>query len=153
MQPSGPSNAYGGNYQPPSSRLIIYYGFWPCLNQKCSIYCSFLSFFFWFPNILFLQGRALLNAIGNLELTGAYAEALRNLGHKLEHVAIQVRCFFMEFPFTLKYFAMGCSLSILQKLNSVFFHGVFCCLLFSILNLILTNLFVRVRKSQYMQQN
>lgn len=106
-----------------------------------------------FPNILFLQGRALLNAIGNLELTGAYAEALRNLGHKLEHVAIQVRCFFMEFPFPLKYFAMDCSLSILHKLNSAFFHGVFCCLLFSVLNLILTNLFVRVRKSQYMQQN
>ncbi|XP_059449298.1 alpha-1,4 glucan phosphorylase L isozyme, chloroplastic/amyloplastic [Corylus avellana] len=37
----------------------------------------------------FLQGRALLNAIGNLELTGAYAEALRKLGHKLEHVASQ----------------------------------------------------------------
>lgn len=59
----------------------------------------------------------------------------------------------MEFPFTLKFLAMNCSLSILHKLNSVFFHGVFYCLLFSVLNLILTNLFVRVRKSQYMQQN
>ncbi|KDP41281.1 hypothetical protein JCGZ_15688 [Jatropha curcas] len=37
----------------------------------------------------FLQGRALLNAIGNLELSGAYAEALRKLGHKLEDVARQ----------------------------------------------------------------
>ncbi|RVW80927.1 Alpha-1,4 glucan phosphorylase L isozyme, chloroplastic/amyloplastic [Vitis vinifera] len=37
----------------------------------------------------FLQGRALLNAIGNLELTGAYAEALRELGKDLENVARQ----------------------------------------------------------------
>ncbi|KAK1563608.1 hypothetical protein Q3G72_029930 [Acer saccharum] len=34
----------------------------------------------------FLQGRALLNAIGNLGLTGAYAEALSKLGHNLENV-------------------------------------------------------------------
>ncbi|XP_078430217.1 glycosyl transferase, family 35 [Wolffia australiana] len=32
----------------------------------------------------FLQGRALSNAVGNLELTGAYAEALKKLGHNLE---------------------------------------------------------------------
>ncbi|KAB5545316.1 hypothetical protein DKX38_013428 [Salix brachista] len=38
----------------------------------------------------FLQGRALLNAIGNLELNGAYAEALSKLGHSLENVACQV---------------------------------------------------------------
>ena len=38
-----------------------------------------------------MQGRALLNAIGNLELSGAYAEALRNLGLNLEDVARQVR--------------------------------------------------------------
>lgn len=38
-----------------------------------------------------LQGRALLNAIGNLELTGAYAEALSKLGYELENVACQVR--------------------------------------------------------------
>jgi len=37
-----------------------------------------------------VQGRALLNAIGNLELTGAYAEALSKLGYKLENVAFQV---------------------------------------------------------------
>ena len=37
-----------------------------------------------------LQGRALLNAIGNLELTGPHAEALSKLGHKLENVAYQV---------------------------------------------------------------
>lgn len=36
------------------------------------------------------QGRALLNAIGNLELTGDYAEALKMLGHNLEDVARQV---------------------------------------------------------------
>ncbi|CAN1271499.1 Alpha-glucan phosphorylase 1 [Linum perenne] len=37
----------------------------------------------------FLQGRALSNAIGNLELTGPYAEALANLGLNLENVASQ----------------------------------------------------------------
>lgn len=37
----------------------------------------------------FLQGRALLNAIGNLELSGAYAEALKKLGYDLEAVAEQ----------------------------------------------------------------
>ncbi|XP_043705073.1 alpha-1,4 glucan phosphorylase L-1 isozyme, chloroplastic/amyloplastic-like [Telopea speciosissima] len=37
----------------------------------------------------FLQGRALLNAIGNLELTGPYAEALNRLGYSLENVARQ----------------------------------------------------------------
>ncbi|KAL9402116.1 hypothetical protein Peur_005965 [Populus x canadensis] len=41
-----------------------------------------------------LQGRALLNAIGNLELSGAYADALR----KLEDVAAgQVRYFYYIF--------------------------------------------------------
>lgn len=34
----------------------------------------------------------MLNAIGNLELTGAYADALIKLGHTLENVARQVRC-------------------------------------------------------------
>ncbi|KAH7425846.1 hypothetical protein KP509_11G073600 [Ceratopteris richardii] len=34
----------------------------------------------------FLQGRALLNAVGNLELKDAYAEALNNLGYTLETV-------------------------------------------------------------------
>ena len=37
-----------------------------------------------------LQGRALLNAIGNLELSGPYGEALEKLGHNLEDVAGQV---------------------------------------------------------------
>jgi starch phosphorylase len=34
----------------------------------------------------FLQGRALLNVIGNLELTDAYVEALSKLGYNLESV-------------------------------------------------------------------
>ena len=38
-----------------------------------------------------MHGRALLNAIGNLELIGAYAEALKKLGHNLENVAREVR--------------------------------------------------------------
>ncbi|XVF85840.1 hypothetical protein PTKIN_Ptkin17bG0150000 [Pterospermum kingtungense] len=41
----------------------------------------------YYVSMEYLQGRALLNAIGNLELTGAYAEALKKLGHNLEDVA------------------------------------------------------------------
>ncbi|CAM6096924.1 unnamed protein product [Calypogeia fissa] len=37
----------------------------------------------------FLQGRALLNAIGNLELRDAYAQALRSFGYELEDVSEQ----------------------------------------------------------------
>lgn len=37
-----------------------------------------------------MKGRALLNAIGNLQLSGPYAEALKKLGHNLEDVANQV---------------------------------------------------------------
>uniref|UniRef100_A0A2N9GZ46 Alpha-1,4 glucan phosphorylase n=1 Tax=Fagus sylvatica TaxID=28930 RepID=A0A2N9GZ46_FAGSY len=55
------------------------YDYYEKLNVKQAYYLS----------MEFLQGRALSNAIGNLELTGAYAEALRNLGHKLEQVASQ----------------------------------------------------------------
>ena len=37
-----------------------------------------------------LQGRNLLNAVGNLQLSGAYTEALKKLGRNLEDVASQV---------------------------------------------------------------
>lgn len=37
----------------------------------------------------FLQGRALINALGNLELTGPYAEALKKLGVSLEDLVEQ----------------------------------------------------------------
>ena len=40
--------------------------------------------------VLVLQGRALLNAVGNLELKDEYTEALHKLGHDLEAVAEQV---------------------------------------------------------------
>ncbi|KAL6287772.1 hypothetical protein ACE6H2_012162 [Prunus campanulata] len=55
------------------------YAYYEKLNAKQAYYLS----------MEFLQGRALLNAIGNLELEGAYAEALSKLGHKLENVACQ----------------------------------------------------------------
>ncbi|XP_028219045.1 alpha-1,4 glucan phosphorylase L isozyme, chloroplastic/amyloplastic-like isoform X2 [Glycine soja] len=55
------------------------YDYYEKLNVKQAYYLS----------MEFLQGRALLNAIGNLELTGPYAEALSKLGHKLESVAYQ----------------------------------------------------------------
>lgn len=37
-----------------------------------------------------------MNAIGNLELTGTYAEALKKLGHNLESVASQVSATFIS---------------------------------------------------------
>ncbi|KAF2312605.1 hypothetical protein GH714_035203 [Hevea brasiliensis] len=37
----------------------------------------------------FLQGRALNNAIGNLNIQGAYADALSKLGHELEEIVEQ----------------------------------------------------------------
>ncbi|XP_019164876.1 PREDICTED: alpha-1,4 glucan phosphorylase L-2 isozyme, chloroplastic/amyloplastic-like [Ipomoea nil] len=55
------------------------YDYYEKMNVKQAYYLS----------MEFLQGRALLNAIGNLELTGAYAEALKKLGHNLEDVAKQ----------------------------------------------------------------
>lgn len=39
----------------------------------------------------FLQGRAMLNAIGNLGLSDAYGEALSSLGYNLENIACQER--------------------------------------------------------------
>ncbi|XVE91590.1 hypothetical protein REPUB_Repub01dG0023000 [Reevesia pubescens] len=53
------------------------YDYYEKINVKQAYYLS----------MEYLQGRALLNAIGNLELTGAYAEALKKLGHNLEDVA------------------------------------------------------------------
>ncbi|CAN0890167.1 Alpha-1,4 glucan phosphorylase L-1 isozyme, chloroplastic/amyloplastic [Linum grandiflorum] len=55
------------------------YDLYERLNVKQAYYLS----------MEFLQGRALSNAIGNLELTGPFAEALSNLGHNLEDVASQ----------------------------------------------------------------
>lgn len=37
----------------------------------------------------YLQGRALTNAIGNLDIRNAYADALRKLGHELEEIVEQ----------------------------------------------------------------
>ncbi|MBA0573367.1 hypothetical protein Golob_000643, partial [Gossypium lobatum] len=53
------------------------YAYYEKINVKQAYYLS----------MEYLQGRALLNAIGNLELTGAYADALKKLGHNLEDVA------------------------------------------------------------------
>ncbi|XWS30190.1 hypothetical protein CRYUN_Cryun24cG0096100 [Craigia yunnanensis] len=55
------------------------YDYYERLNVKEAYYLS----------MEFLQGRALLNAIGNLGLTGAYAEALSKIGHNLENIAFQ----------------------------------------------------------------
>lgn len=55
------------------------YEYYERMNMKQAYYLS----------MEFLQGRALLNAIGNLELTGPYGDALKKLGHNLEAVACQ----------------------------------------------------------------
>ncbi|KAL6636882.1 hypothetical protein ACP70R_024454 [Stipagrostis hirtigluma subsp. patula] len=55
------------------------YDYYNKMNVKQAYYLS----------MEFLQGRALTNAIGNLELTGKYAEALKQLGESLEDVASQ----------------------------------------------------------------
>ncbi|KAG8366431.1 hypothetical protein BUALT_Bualt17G0078900 [Buddleja alternifolia] len=55
------------------------YDYYEKINVKQAYYLS----------MEYLQGRALLNAIGNLELKGAYAEALKKLGYDLEDVAGQ----------------------------------------------------------------
>nr|BAG31925.1 alpha-1,4-glucan phosphorylase L isozyme [Cucurbita maxima] len=75
--------AYFATAQSVRDALIINwnetYELYEKLNVKQAYYLS----------MEFLQGRALLNAIGNLELTGAYAEALSKLGCELENVACQ----------------------------------------------------------------
>lgn len=38
----------------------------------------------------FLQGRALTNAIGNLNIQDAYSDALKKLGRELEEITEQV---------------------------------------------------------------
>ena len=38
----------------------------------------------------YLQGRALTNAVGNLGITGAYAEAAKKFGYELEALVGQV---------------------------------------------------------------
>lgn len=38
----------------------------------------------------YLQGRALANAVGNLDVQDAYADALKQLGHELEDIVEQV---------------------------------------------------------------
>ncbi|KAG6523336.1 hypothetical protein ZIOFF_013192 [Zingiber officinale] len=75
------SKAYFAAAQSVRDALIINwnatYEHYEKMNMKQAYYLS----------MEFLQGRALLNAIGNLELTGQYAEALSQLGHNLENVA------------------------------------------------------------------
>ncbi|KAF5191379.1 Glycogen phosphorylase [Thalictrum thalictroides] len=77
------SKAYFATAQSVRDALIANwnatYDYYDKFNMKQAYYLS----------MEFLQGRALLNAIGNLELSGPYAEALTKLGHDLENVAKQ----------------------------------------------------------------
>ncbi|KAL1538762.1 Alpha-1,4 glucan phosphorylase L isozyme, chloroplastic/amyloplastic [Salvia divinorum] len=78
-----PSKAFFATAQSVRDALIVNwnatYDHCEKMNVKQAYYLS----------MEFLQGRALLNAIGNLELTGEYAEALQKLGHTLETIASQ----------------------------------------------------------------
>nr|KYP76424.1 hypothetical protein KK1_020666 [Cajanus cajan] len=77
------SKAYFATAESVRDSLIINWNltndYYERMNVKQAYYMS----------MEFLQGRALLNAIGNLSLSGPYAEALRKLGHNLEDVANQ----------------------------------------------------------------
>ncbi|KAL2344617.1 hypothetical protein Fmac_005902 [Flemingia macrophylla] len=77
------SKAYFATAESVRDSLIINWNltndYYERLNVKQAYYMS----------MEYLQGRALLNAIGNLQLSGPYAEALRKLGHNLEDVANQ----------------------------------------------------------------
>ncbi|XP_004505374.1 alpha-1,4 glucan phosphorylase L-2 isozyme, chloroplastic/amyloplastic-like isoform X2 [Cicer arietinum] len=78
-----PSKAFFATAESVRDSLIINwnatYEFYERINVKQAYYMS----------MEYLQGRALLNAIGNLRLSGPYAEALINLGYNLEDVANQ----------------------------------------------------------------
>ena len=63
-----------------------------------------------------------MNALGNLELVGAYVEALSKLGHKLETVAHQVLVQ-LVFTFSLEY-TWSTYMSILNKLVTLYFNLV-----------------------------
>ncbi|KAI4984968.1 hypothetical protein ZWY2020_017598 [Hordeum vulgare] len=80
---SSPLKAYHATAKSVFDSLIMNwnatYDYYNKVNAKQAYYLS----------MEFLQGRALTNAIGNLELTGQYAEALKQLGHNLEDVASQ----------------------------------------------------------------
>ncbi|KAL5987655.1 Alpha-1,4 glucan phosphorylase L isozyme, chloroplastic/amyloplastic [Asimina triloba] len=78
-----PPKAYYATAESVRDSLIINwnatYNYYEKMNVKQAYYLS----------MEFLQGRALSNAIGNLELTGVYAEALNKLGHNLENIVRQ----------------------------------------------------------------
>ncbi|VAI22114.1 unnamed protein product [Triticum turgidum subsp. durum] len=80
---SSPLKAYHATAKSVFDSLILNwnatYDYYNKVNAKQAYYLS----------MEFLQGRALTNAIGNLELTGQYAEALKQLGQNLEDVASQ----------------------------------------------------------------
>ncbi|RVW30407.1 Alpha-1,4 glucan phosphorylase L isozyme, chloroplastic/amyloplastic [Vitis vinifera] len=77
--------AFFATAQSVRDALIINWNATYDYHEKMNFACKILPF----QRVVFFVGRALLNAIGNLELTGAYAEALRELGKDLENVARQ----------------------------------------------------------------
>lgn len=84
--------------------IIYFWQLFPSCRQSDLIRIFVLLFYpfrlpvllrvaFIFPShqlVQLFQGRALLNAIGNLELRDSYAQALRTFGYELEDVAHQV---------------------------------------------------------------
>ncbi|KAL6498553.1 Alpha-1,4 glucan phosphorylase L-1 isozyme, chloroplastic/amyloplastic [Orobanche hederae] len=78
-----PTKAFFATAQSVRDALIINWNATYDFNEKMNVKQAY------YLSMEFLQGRALLNAIGNLELTGEYADALEKLGHTLETVASQ----------------------------------------------------------------
>ncbi|XP_028762078.1 alpha-1,4 glucan phosphorylase L-2 isozyme, chloroplastic/amyloplastic isoform X2 [Neltuma alba] len=78
-----PSKAFFATAESVRDTLIINW------NATCAYYEKKNVKQAYYMSMEYLQGRALLNAIGNLQLTGPYAEALITLGHNLEDVANQ----------------------------------------------------------------
>ncbi|VFQ91380.1 unnamed protein product [Cuscuta campestris] len=83
LSKSDPEQAYYATADSVRDRLIKQwndtYLHYHKVNPKQTYYLS----------MEYLQGRALSNAIGNLDVQGAYADALNQLGHKLEEVSEQ----------------------------------------------------------------
>lgn len=75
--------AYYATAESVRDTLIINWNATYEFNEKMNVKQAY------YLSMEFLQGRALLNAIGNLGLTGPYADALTKLGYSLEDVARQ----------------------------------------------------------------
>lgn len=67
--------------------------FWTISQQWNETYCHYHQVNpkqTYYLSMEYLQGRALTNAVGNLDVQDAYANALKQLGHNIEDIVEQV---------------------------------------------------------------